>query len=60
MHRPGFDGDDLPGRGCVHRCTERSTGFRNQLPLEDVIADDDDRLCRIAGMLCNRQYQLFW
>ena len=42
----------------MYRDAQRAIGFRDQLSLEDVLADSDDRMCGLAGMLLEVQHQL--
>ena len=42
----------------MHRCAEPAVRARDQLPFEYGLADVDDRLGRIAGMLGERQHEL--
>ena len=43
----------------MHRCAESTVRFREQLSLQHSFADADDRMCGVANMLRNGQYELF-
>ena len=42
----------------MYGCADGATGLGNQLPPENSLTNPDNRLCRIASMLCDREYEL--